>query len=158
MLRHKLFAALLALSVLVAVATSARAQQATVTNQDLGVQITNSARVPGTVTTAPIINSGWKGITCTYNQTEHANTPATTISIQAFDAASSTWFTLVTSGSIANDATPTPISVYPGQQTASLPAGMVASGLHLPYKFRVSQTMAGASATITGTVGCNALH
>jgi hypothetical protein len=128
-------------------------------NQDLGALITNSARGAGTVTSSQQDNLAFNGVVCTYAQSAHGGTSSTTFAIQAFDAATNSYFTLVTSGAITADATPTPIAVYPGMQTASLPAGMVAIGAHLPRKWRLSQTVGGTGTpTVTGQIGCNLLR
>lgn len=128
-------------------------------NTDTGVLITNTLRTAGSVQTASQTNLSRKGVVCTYNQSANSGTSSVTFSIQQFDAASNSWFTLVTSGAITANATPTPIGVYPGAQTASLPSGMVMAGLHIPRVWRVSQTVGGSGGpAVTGTVGCNLLN
>lgn len=126
-------------------------------NVDLGAVITNAARVPGTVTTAPQTNLAYNGVVCTFNQTGSSGSPSTTFSIQQYDSATASWTTLVTSGAITSNGAPTPIVVYPGIQTTSLPAGMVALSMKLPRTYRVSQTIAGAGTTSTSKIGCNLL-
>lgn len=126
-------------------------------NVDLGAVITNAARVPGTVTTAPQTNLAYNGVVCTFNQTGASGTPSTTFSIQQYDSATATWTTLVTSGAITSNGAATPIVVYPGIQTTSLPAGMVALSMKLPRTYRVSQTITGANTTSTSKIGCNLL-
>lgn len=127
-------------------------------NVDLGAVLSSSAQGAATVTSAQFINGDGSGVVCTFNQGAKTNTPSSTFSIQQYDAASDSYFTLVTSGAITANATPTPIAVYPGSQTASLPSGMVAIGVKLPRIWRVSVTVAGSSPTISYTVGCNMLN
>lgn len=126
-------------------------------NTELGAVITNSARTPGTVTTNKLTNLANVGIECTFDQTAASGTPSTTFSIQFYDSASNTYQSMVTSGAITSSNTPTTIWVGKGEQTASLPSGMVSVGLPLPLYFRVSQTITGANTTSTGTIGCNTL-
>ena len=119
--------------------------------------ITNTAAGAGTVLVGPLQNIAYNGIVCTFNQASHTGTPSTTIEIDAFDAASGLFVPYVTSGAITADATPTQIAVYPGIQTATLPAGMVAINLKLPRYFRVKQVIGGTTPGVTGTVGCDLL-
>ncbi len=128
-------------------------------NVELGPVITNSARTPGTVTTAKLQNLAYNGIECTLNQHVVSGSPTTTFSIQMFDSASSTYQTMVTSGTVSNSVdTPTTIAVYPGiSATVTNFTGFVGASMHLPLYYRVSQTISGANTTSTGTLGCNLL-
>lgn len=125
-------------------------------NIELGAVITNSARAPATVTTAKLDNIAYVGVECTYNQVSHAGSPSTTFQIQFFDAASNTYQTLVTSGAITADATPTTIAVSPGIATSG-PTGYVGLNFHLPKSWRVQQITTTGGSTVTGTIGCNLL-
>lgn len=126
-------------------------------NVDLGALITNTARAPATVTSTQQDNLAYNGAECTFNQSAASGSSSTTFGIQMYDSASNTYQSLVTSGAITANATPTTIVVYPGVQTSSLPTGMVALSMKLPRKWRVTQTNAGANTTTTGTIGCNLL-
>src|SRR5882724_10621897 len=109
--------------------------------------ITNTARGAGTTNTTVSSLTGSQsnliniGVICTFNQTAHGGSPSTTIAIQFFDQPSATWQTLVTSGAITADATPTSIVVRPGIAVASLPTGMVAANLPLPRYWRLQQVV-----------------
>lgn len=128
-------------------------------NNNLGALVTNTLAQAGTVYSAQQTNLAGNGVVCTFDQTAHSGTPQTTFFIQQYDAASASYFTLVTSGTITADNTPTAIEVYPGVQTATLPSPMVAVGLKLPRTYRVGQTIVngGGGAATTGTIGCNLL-
>jgi hypothetical protein len=125
-------------------------------NVDLGVQITNSVREPGTVTTAPLTNLAYGGVVCTFVQTAASGSPSTTFGIQVYDSATASWITYVTSGAITTT-TPTSVMVYPGIQTSSLPAAMVGINLKLPRTYRVTQTVSGGGTATTSKIGCNLL-
>lgn len=126
--------------------------------------ITNTGRGASTVnTTVSTLNGAQSnlinlGVICTYNQVSHTGSPSTTIAIQYYDSASASYQSLVTSGAITADATPTSILVHPAIAVASLPSGMVSANLPLPRYWRLQEVVAGsATPTVTGTVGCDYL-
>lgn len=128
-------------------------------NSDFGVVITNSAR-PNSATpvvSAQLSNTSYGGVVCTFNQASASGSPSTVFGIQIFDSASNSYQTLVSSGAITGTTTPTSVVVYPGVQTSSLPAGMVAISMHLPRFWRVTQTVSTSNTTTTGTIGCGYL-
>lgn len=123
-------------------------------NSPLGAIITNTARGAATVNSAAQNNLYYRGAVCTYNQTAHGGTSSVTFSIQMYDRASNSYQSLVTSGAITADATPTTIAVYPGI-AASGPTGYVGFNGHLTRQWRVTETVGGTGTpTVTGTVGC----
>jgi hypothetical protein len=158
-IRAALVAALLA--AILAIPPTAEAQQNVQQgpiNSPLGAVITNAARGASTFNSANQNNLYARGAICTFNQASHGGSPSTTFAIQMYDQASNTYQSLVTSGAITADTTPTSIIVYPGIQTATLPTGMVAFSGKLTRVWRVSETIGGtATPTVTGTVGCELL-
>ena len=127
-------------------------------NVDAGVQITNTLRTAGTVTTNQLTNLNYKGVVCTYVQTALSGTPSVTFAIEGYDAATASYKAYATSGAIT-DTTVTPVVVYPGAVATSVPTGMVIAGLHLPRVWRISQTIAGTGGpAVTSKIGCNYLN
>ena len=127
-------------------------------NNDIGAVITNTAQGAATVDSSQQSNLAYGGVMCTYYQASHTGSPSTTIAIQGYDVASASYLTLVTSGAITADTTPTPIVVYPGSVATSVPTGMIIAGLHLPRFWRVVEVVGGSGTpVVTGTVGCNYL-
>jgi hypothetical protein len=129
-------------------------------NNDLGAVVTNTLRTAGTVQVNGPTNLYYRGVICTLNMSAISGSPSVTFAIQAFDAASSSWTSLATSTASTAASTPNSISVYPGNQTSSLPSGVTAAAsLHLPRAWRLSQTVGGSSTpATTGTIGCNYLN
>lgn len=127
-------------------------------NVDLGALITNTAQGAATVNSAAQTNLVYHGVVCTFNQSSHTGTPSTTFAVQGYDKASNSWLTLGTSGAITADATPTDVVVYPGAVATAVPTGMIIVGLHLPRQWRITETVAGTTPVVNGTVGCNYLN
>lgn len=127
-------------------------------NVDLGVQITNTVRTAGTVTTSQLDNLAYKGVVCTFVQTAASGSPSTTFSIQGYDAATASYLTYVTSSAIT-DTTVTAAAVYPGLLATAVPSGVTAINMHLPRKWRISQTIGGSSGpATTSKIGCVGLN
>ena len=126
-------------------------------NTPLGTLITLTSANAGTTASAQQNNLYMKGALCTFNQSAHTNSPSSTFTIQMYDQSSNSYQSLVTSGAITADATPTTIVVYPGIQTSSLPTGMVALNGRLTRKWRVSTTVGGTTPVVTATIGCELL-
>lgn len=128
-------------------------------NVDLGASaatIKNTAQGAATVNSATQTNLAYSGVLCTYNQTAHAGTPSTAVSIQFLDSASATWQTMTTI-TVTADATPTSVAVGPSfPATGSLFTGYVGLSIHLPRFWRVQEVVGGTGTpTVTGTIGCN---
>lgn len=160
-LMNKALAFALCVGLLVAVMLPASAQQNVpgnaINSPYAAALITDTAAAAGTVLSATQQSLTNRGVICTMNMSAHTGTPSTTFSIQIYDPISNTWQSVVTSGAITVDATPTSIIVYPGIQTAALPTGMVGSGLHITRRWRLSRTVGGTSPVVTATYGCELL-
>lgn len=135
----------------------AQAQQAGAINsvtpmtRELGVLKTLTAQTAATLTTADQTGFNVSRLVCVFNMSAHTGTPSTTFTIQNKDAASGLYYTVLTSGAIVADATPTPLSVGAGITTTA----NVSAGLPLARVWRVSITVAGTSPVVTGTLGCS---
>jgi hypothetical protein len=134
-------------------------------NQDLGALLTNTNRAASTVRSATQNNLAFTGVICVLNETAHSGSPSTTIALDAFDAASQTWNTFVTStiattGSAGSQSPTAIIAVKPGIQTSSLPTGWTALNMQVPRTWRITQVITGTgfSPGSTSTVGCNYLR
>lgn len=124
-------------------------------NTDIGAVITNSLRGPGTVTSSQLNNLDKTGVVCTFQQSAVSGSPSTTFSIQGYDAATNSYNTLVTSGTITTSTSNIyALAVHPGIAVSSLPANYVAQNIVLPRIFRVSQTIAGGGTATTSKIGC----
>lgn len=141
-------------------------------NVDLGALITNAARQTNAaaVTTGLQANTNWRGVVCVNVPTASSGSTSTTWKIQGYDAATATYYDMLTSadmvlgpqGSQSLLNTAYTLMVYPGIQTSSLPANMSAISLHLPRTWRISQTIAtsggsAANSAQTSRIGCNYL-
>lgn len=118
---------------------------------------TNTLQGVATVSSNILNNLAYEGLQCTYNATALSGSPSVTINIQAYDEASATFTTLLTSGTANNTTlnTPTTIQIYPGIQTTSLPSNVTSLSWHMPRFVRVQEIVAGASTATTGSVGCD---
>jgi hypothetical protein len=116
----------------------------------LGAVITNTAQAPATVNSAAIQMGGYDAIRCTFNQVSHTGSPSTTIAIQVQDPLSLGWESVITSGAITADATPTSVSA--GSHTAT--TANISAGTILTRAVRVQEVVSTGGATTTGTVGC----
>ena len=158
-MKRALFAGLL----LCAAQFPSLAQQGAPANTDLGalpkLNYPNGTTglQAGTVNSDPIPNQGDKGVMCTFNPTSSTGSNTTVFSIQAYDAASATWQSLVSSGSLSPPTAAT-IAVYPGMATASLPSGWTAASIHLPALWRVQHVLTGSNVWLNYTIGCNTLN
>lgn len=119
---------------------------------ELGALITNTARTAGTVNSADQTGS-FISVSCTFNQSAHTNSPSTTFKIQGKDAASGTYWDMITSAAITADATPTSIAAGMGNGTVA----NVSTFFPVPKTWRVVQIIAGTTPIVTGTVDCR-LH
>jgi len=128
-------------------------------NTDIGAVVTNALRTAGTFNSASQNNLDKLGAVCVLNVTTESGSPSVTFAIQNFDAASSTWQTIVVSGSLTTTlgVTPTTIFARVGAQTSSFATGISAGqGVPLGRIWRVQQVVAGSNTpAITGTIGCN---
>lgn len=128
-------------------------------NTDMGAVLTNTLRTAGSAQSTQQTNLANLGIVCTYLQTAVSGTPSVIFSIQGFDAATNSYLTYASTAAITGTTVPGAIMVYPGSVATSVPTGMVVAGLHLPLKWRLSQTIGGTSGPAsTGSIGCNYLR
>lgn len=123
-------------------------------NEDFGAVITNTAQAAGTVTSGDLTNFAGRGVYCVFNQASHTGTPSSTFSIQFKDSASGAYITVLTSAAITADTTPTTLLVYPGAPATA----NVSGNSPVTRTWRVSETVAGTTPGVTGTVGCHVLN
>lgn len=165
LLTHIALATLLAVGAAVAQVSPQPAQNIPLPNSTLGTTDVNlpvlhtfTAAAPATFSTGILQNLNGKGVQCKYNRTAESGSPSSTMSIQAYDAASQTFTTWLTTATSATSPVELTAQVFPGIQTTSLPTNMVAISLHLPKWFRVQLVTTGSSTTHTGTLGCDILE
>ena len=120
-------------------------------------KITNTARVPGTVTAAGPRNEFGRGVFCTFYQSAEAGTPSTVISVEAQDATSSQWQALGAAGAVTAIGGQASIIVYPGAVATSVPSGLTVVGLKVPALWRLVQVITGGT-TSTGSASCDLLN
>lgn len=112
---------------------------------------------PGTYDSNIINNLAYNGVVCTYNRTTTSGSMSTALSILAYDSASGAFVSWLTTSTTQALTATLQAMIYPGIQTSSLPAGMVAINLKLPRFFKVRLVNTGASMNETSTVGCDLL-
>jgi hypothetical protein len=100
-----------------------------------------------------LYNTNGAGVVCTFTQTAHTSSPSTVFSIQDYDPATNSYFTVLSSGAVTADATPNPAMVYPVTVPGSLPGVMVMIGVKMTPQFRISAVV-GGTGTTTAKVGC----
>ena len=129
-------------------------------NVDIGAVVTNTLRTAGTFTAEPgTANTQWRGVLCTLKVATESGSPSTTFSIQGYDSANAIWQTIATSGAVTGTTNPGAVLIYPGAALTTTPTGWVLNAVHLPPRWRVSQTIGGTGGpAITGKVGCSYLN
>jgi len=122
---------------------------------DLGALSTFASQAAATVTTSDYTNVLNRGVYCSFYQSGYTGLPSTTYSIQAKDAASGQYISLLTSAAITSaNTTPVTLTVFPGAPATS----NVSANAQLPATWRISTTVGGTSTPIvSGTVGCQVL-
>lgn len=103
------------------------------------------------------INLVYNGIVCTLTGSVVSGSPSVNWSIQQYDAASNSYFTLLTQ-SVAYSALigQNVIEVRPSVQTLSLPTNMASINLALPRVWRIQAVVGGSlGPALTAQVGCN---
>lgn len=133
-------------------------------NTDIGAVLTSQQRTAATYNSASQTNLDKTGVVCTLNQTVSSGSPSTTFAIQEYDAASATWYTVLTSSAITGypgsaSATPAQLAVKPGIQTTSDPTNGYSLSWVLTRVWRI-QAIVGSGTGAAGpastfTVGCN---
>lgn len=120
------------------------------TTRDTGALITMTAHAAGTYYSA--VQSGYNvsTATCVLTQTAHTSSPSTTMTIQNYDAASASYYDVLVSAAITNDATTNPIVVGRGQAVTS----NVSTSFPIAARWRI-KVVQGGTGTLTGTVGCS---
>lgn len=150
--------ALLASFVLTGVAHAQQSQNpggAGAYNQDLGPVISNSARAPGTVTTAQQTNQGALGLLCVYYASAVTGSPSVVVDVETYNPQSATWYPIGKTDAITLVSTPVHLYVYPERIVTDSPSA--SSPWHLPYYWRVGQTISG-SGSVTGNISCQYLR
>lgn len=117
------------------------------TNNDLGAIATLTAASASGVT-ANLTNSGCSGVQVRINVTAITGTsPTLTVTVQGYDPASATYFTLLASAAISATGFTT-LTIHPGTTAA---ANSVAN-TSVPAYWRVSYAIGGTTPAITGTI------
>lgn len=123
--------------------------------------ITNAVRVPATFSSAQLGNLDKEGAICTFNATLSSGSPTVTFKIQNYDAASNTYYDVVTSGAQQAFSYNVPLSIVAHTGVVSgavLPASIVSgAGIPLARFWRVQEIITGANTATTSTIGCNLL-
>lgn len=158
----KLFLALV-LTAAVALAAfgtpSARAQGTD--NLTAVVTITNTARVPGTLSVIAPRNTKGSGVWCTLYQSAEVGATSTVLRVSVEDATSGVWRTLGSTAALDSSISSTDpfvnIMVYPGAVATSVPTNTVVVGLKVPAIWRITQVITGGTST-TGSASCGLLN
>lgn len=134
-------------------------------NQDIGAVITNTVRTPATVTGSPSVqNNNWRGVVCAFLVTASSGSGTETWSIEGYDAATASYYTIATTAAIpVNPYVAAPsgtIAVYPGVAVGSLSSGNVAQSAVLPRVWRLKDVIASVAGgpTVTSKGGCNYIN
>ena len=113
----------------------------------------------GSTYSATPVNYVYSGLICTMTVTATSGSPTISWNIQQYDAASQSWFTLLTMTDAAslNAALPATqvAEIAPAIQTSTLPTNMYAIELLVPRVWRVNLATTSAVMGVTGYVGCN---
>jgi hypothetical protein len=154
----KLMRAFVALTVLAICSTAIQAQPAgafqslSPLTRDLGAIQTLSGQTGGTVTASDQTGYNVSRVICVYRQTASSSSPTVVFRLENKDGASGVYYTVLSS--TAQTATPTNTVVLTmGAGVAS--SANVASGFPVARNWRTTVQVSGASATVTGTVGCS---
>lgn len=133
-------------------------------NIDIGAVLTDTANVTTPRTSANQSNTAYVGVVCTYVATAGSGSASVSISIDAFDAATNSWRTLVStpylpvtnSGSTGLN-TRLEVAIFRGAlSTSPLLPNMYVANVALPRVWRVSRQINGTlGPALTGKVGCN---
>jgi hypothetical protein len=123
--------------------------------------ITNTVRVPATFNSPQLGNLDKEGVICTFNATLSSGSPTVTFKIQNYDAASNSYYDLVTSGAQQAFSYNVPLSIvaHIGVVAGAVLPASILSGASLPVSrfWRVQEIITGANTATTSTVGCNLL-
>jgi len=113
----------------------------------------------GSAYSATPVNYSWAGVVCTMTVTAESGSPTIAWSIKQYDAASNSYFTLLTQTNSPSTLATLPatfvLEVAPAVQNSSLPTNMAAIQLAVPRVWQVSATPSGTGLAATGYVGCN---
>lgn len=123
-------------------------------NHNTGAVLTLTAQAAGTVNGADQQNTFFRGVNCTFNQSSHTGTPSTTFAIQVKDSVSAQYVTVVTSGAITADNTPSMLTMSAGAATVA----NVSDGRPLSRIWRITATVGGTTPVVTATVGCSLIR
>jgi hypothetical protein len=121
-------------------------------NFDTAALQTFAATAAGTTNSADQTNYNGHGVNVVLNLTT-VTTATVTVTVQGKDAASGVYYTLLTSAAIATSGT-TLLTVYPGTAAVT----NLDSNTPLPRVWRVSTTIVGGSAAVTGTIGASVIN
>lgn len=127
------------------------------TNASTGATATSPTGSAYTITPVNYVN---KGIVCSLTTTATSGSPSLSWKIQQYDAASASYFTLLSenvgtgSGPLASQQV---MELGPGIAVSGLPSNMFALNVAVPRIWQVSVTAYGNGLTWTGYIGCNML-
>lgn len=119
--------------------------------RDLGSLMTLTGQTAATINSADQSGFNITRVVCVYQQSSRLNTPSTTFKIQNKDAASGTYYDVITSSAVTTSTTPNPIAAGGGVTTTA----NVGAGVPIAAKWRVSATVAGTTPIVTATIGCS---
>lgn len=138
-------------------------------NVDIGAILTDTLNATASRSTSAQSNLAYRGIVCNYVPTAASGSASVSFSIDAFDAATNSWNTWLSSGVLAVSTSTNAglnktlsVAVFPGNTVGSLvgTSGNVtnAYSLALPRVWRVTRVISGTlGPALTGKVGCNYL-
>lgn len=130
---------------------SGQVQSVNPLTRDLGSLRTMTGQAAATVTTADQNGFNVSRVVCVFRQSTNVGTPSTTFSIQNKDAASGQYYSILTSAAVTTGASVNFIAAGAGL----VDSANVRSSFPLAKTWRVSATITGATATVTGTIGCS---
>lgn len=119
--------------------------------RDLGSLRTMTAQGAATVTTADQNGFNVSRVICVFRQSTNVGTPSTTFSIQNKDAASGQYYSILTSAAVTTGVSTNFIAAGAG----IVDSANVRASVPIAKTWRVSATIAGATASVTGTIGCS---
>lgn len=154
-----LAAAALATAAFASVSPSAFAQPAGAVQtvgpltRDIGAAITFAATVPSTVNSPDKSGFNVSRIVCAMRQTSQVGSTSTTFAIQGKDAASGTYYTLLTSAAYTTASlnNTSPIALGAGLTDSA----NVRIAMPVPATWRVQAVITGGTQVGAGTIGCS---
>jgi len=118
--------------------------------RDIGAILTFATQVAATVNSADQSGFNVSRVTCVLNQSAEVGTMSTTFKIQNKDAASGTYYDLITSAATTVNATPNAVTAGAGVATTT----NVSANLPIARTWRVQAIVTGTT-SMSGTIGCS---